>query len=348
MLRHKKRHIKRRKRKRDKPAQRTTAKYSKPKMSECVIPPRVSDAALNRFTLGRSENVAEEIASYVEWQCAKDKERVTYLEKVQSEYVFGARYDCWNVRTDKEQYWVITNPTNLYSQELFPSLDYTLSFHIGLMARVQARRKGTQDDRLAKRLTAAFRRWEQAAEMLDRSEESEEVQAVGMRCRECLIAFVRSLARPSMVPSGQESPKGADFIHWSELIADAIAPGAGAKDARGYLKTLARSTWQLASWLTHAANAVRYDGTMCVDATYAVLNAFGAALLRHERQTADRCARCGSLRVQVIYRPDSREGDATGCERCGWTSLEGASHGEGAQTEQSVEKPTRLAGHAKG
>ena len=34
----------------------------------------------------------------------------------------------------------VYNPlTNLYSQRHFPSLDYTLSFHIGLMARLRSR-----------------------------------------------------------------------------------------------------------------------------------------------------------------------------------------------------------------
>jgi hypothetical protein len=122
----------------------------------------------------------------------------------------------WNVRTDKERYWVITGPTNLYSQELFRVLTIRFSFQIGLMARVQAQRKGTDDDRLAKRLAEAFRRWEQAADALEHSEEDEEVQAVGMRRRECLIAFIGSLATTSMVPDGEEQPKAADFIHWSE------------------------------------------------------------------------------------------------------------------------------------
>ena len=93
-----------------------------PAGGECIIPPRVPDEVLNQFTLGRNEHEATRISEYVEWQCAKDKERVTYLEKVLTEHLFGTRYDCWNVRTDKERYWVITNPTNLYSQELFPSV----------------------------------------------------------------------------------------------------------------------------------------------------------------------------------------------------------------------------------
>ncbi len=284
----------------------------------CVIPPQVKDEALNLcIRPGNGEREADRISGYVEWQCAKDAERVTYLEKIRTENVFGTDYDCWSVRTDKERYWVITNPTNLYSQELFPSLDYTLSFHIGVMARVQARRKGAGSERVGDRLAGAFRRWEQAAEALDASKESEEVQAVGMRCRECLIAFVRSLSDAKMVPEGQDVPNVGDVIHWTELIADTVARGSRAADIRGYLKTLAKSTWQLVSWLTHAANAVRYDGTLAVDATYAVLNAYGAAILRHERPTSDRCPRCNSLRIQVIDEPEFDSGLGIACESCG-------------------------------
>jgi hypothetical protein len=90
---------------------------------------------------------------------------------------------------------------------------------------LQSKRKGTGDEQVGELLAAAFRRWEQAAEALDASIESEEVQAVGMRCRECLLTFVKLAGDPKMVPVGGELPKAADFIHWSELIADAIAPG---------------------------------------------------------------------------------------------------------------------------
>jgi hypothetical protein len=68
-------------------------------------------------------------------------EKVLHLEKVASERIFDRQHDVWDVHTDKERWWVVTQPTNLYSQTLMPSLDYTLSFHIGLMARMAARRK---------------------------------------------------------------------------------------------------------------------------------------------------------------------------------------------------------------
>jgi hypothetical protein len=290
-------------------------------VGKCVIPPRVPDEALNQFAFKRNDEEAQQIADYVEWQSRKDKEHVTFLEKVQTEFVFGQAHDCWNVHTNKSQWWVITGPTNLYSQALFPSLDYTLSFHIGLMARVSAAHKGTEDDRLADRMAAAFRRWEQAAEALDQSTESEEVQAVGMRCREALLAFIRSASNPRMLPSGEESPpQASNFIRWSELIAETVAQGSKNERLRGYLKGLAKESWQLVSWLTHAVDTTRDDGMIALNATHATLEAFGAALLRHERQTPERCGRCGSLKLIVLYRPELQV-DGAVCQSCGWEKL---------------------------
>src|SRR5579862_2444770 len=186
---------------------------------ECLIPPRVSDEVLKHFKYKGNDEEARQIIEYVEWVSRKDKEHVTFLEKVQTEYVMGQAHDCWNVHTNKGQWWVITEPTNIYSQALFPSLDYTISFHLGLMLRLNAKRTGTTDDRLGDRLAAAIRRWEQAAQALDESKESEEIQAVGMRCREALLSFIKSVATPEMVPAGEEIPQASNFVGWSSLIA---------------------------------------------------------------------------------------------------------------------------------
>ena len=52
---------------------------------DCLIPPRVPDEVLNHFAFRRNDEEAKHIADYVEWQTRKDKERVTFLEKVQTE-----------------------------------------------------------------------------------------------------------------------------------------------------------------------------------------------------------------------------------------------------------------------
>lgn len=288
---------------------------------ECTIPGPVSPAALNQSTLKRSEHDEPAIKEYVEWQT--HGEEVVYLEKVATEPLFDRKLDAWDVHTNKGRYWVITNPTNLYSQQLFPSLDYTLSFHVGVTTRMMAMRKVTVEDEQQDRLAVAWRRWTQAAEALDRADEAEEFQAVGMRCRESLVALIRAVASDTMVPSGQDVPKAADFIHWSELIANSIAKGASAEEIRGYLKSISKSTWQLVNWLTHASNAVRFDGIMAVDATEHVLASFGAALIRHERGIPDRCPRCSSYRVTTTYRPDLDIDPPyiPFCESCGWTNV---------------------------
>jgi len=63
-----------------------TSVKSRPKTQDtekddCVFPPRVSDDVLNQFTLARNEYEGDRITNYVETECAKDKGRVTYLEK---------------------------------------------------------------------------------------------------------------------------------------------------------------------------------------------------------------------------------------------------------------------------
>jgi len=300
-----------------------SAKKAKPRLkadSACLIPPRIPDEVLKHFKYKGSDEEAQKIIEYVEWQSRKDKEYVTFLEKVQTEYVLGEAHDCWNVHTNKGQWWVITGPTNLYSQALFPSLDYTISFHLGLMLRLTSERTGTEDARLGDRLASAFRRWEQAAQALDESKESEEIQAVGMRCREALLAFIRSVSKQDMVTEGEETPQASNFIDWSKLIANSIAPGSHNERIRGYLKALAKETWQLAGWLTHTVNATRHDGTMVLDATHSVIEAFGAALIRQERQTVERCGKCGSLRLIPLYNPEF-SADGAACLSCGWEFL---------------------------
>src|ERR1700733_10530761 len=116
-----------------------------------IIPPESPDMRSNRFTFGKDDIQADEIARYVESQC-KGEEHVTFLEKIQSEFLFGTQYDCWNVRTNKERYWVISPMTNLYSQQTFASIDNTLTFHIGLTERLQAQRQAAEDDRIEGRL----------------------------------------------------------------------------------------------------------------------------------------------------------------------------------------------------
>ncbi len=287
-----------------------------------TLPTRPPESVLRKSVVRKVPHEEQAVREYVELEAPGEK--VRHLEKVTTEWLHGRKLDAWDVRTNKDRYWIITDPTNLYSQRDFPSLDYTISFHVGLSTRMMGRREPGASEEEQDRLAGPWRRWTQAAEALDRADEAEEFQAVGMRCRESLIAFARAVATEGMVPAGQNAPKRSDFVHWSELIADAIAHGGSAAEMRAYLKAIARSTWNLVNWLTHAANATRLDGEIAVGATSNVLGTFGVALVRHERDAPDRCPECSSYRITSVFRPDLDIDPpyVSLCEACGWSRPE--------------------------
>jgi hypothetical protein len=255
---------------------------------------------------------------------------VEHTEKVAGEWVFDREYEVWDVHTRaegpgrprRERWWVVTNPTNLYNQSDFKSMDYTLSFHIGVTTRVFAQQALKAPNRPEPRLERTRRQWEQAAEAAQRAEEAEEFQSVGVRCRETLVSFVHALGTKEIVPTGQEAPKKSDFIHWSERLADAVAPGDSNSELRGYLKAVAKLTWQYVGWLTHAKNAVRLDSDLAVEMVGHLLSVFEQAVERQERGGPDRCPSCESYRVVGDW-----EFDADGevmlhrrlCEACSWS-----------------------------
>ncbi|NOG74168.1 hypothetical protein [Roseicella sp. DB1501] len=293
-----------------------------------MVPPAVPHEALPALVLRRRGDDVDAIASYVEWQ-AKG-ETVVHAEKVLTEHVLGAKHECWDVRTDKERWWVITGATNLYSQRLFPSLDYTLTFHVGLMARMAARHEPGVEEAEQLLFPAAWRRWEQAGEVLDEAEEAEDFQSVGMRCRECLVAMVRALGDPSMVPEGTDPPQRANVVAWCGLIAEHVARGASAECVRGYLKAVAKSGWAFVNWLTHAHGATRADGLLAHELTQHVLSIYGTAVFRHRRGIPDRCASCGSYKVGLF----AQEPGATpvpACQVCGWTQGPAPAAGAGGE-----------------
>ena len=295
-----------------------TLNGTKVETDECLIPPALPKTELSKLLFRQSEVEAKRIREYIEWQ-THGEEAVLHVEKVASERVFASDYEVWDVHTDKERWWVITNPTNLYSQALMPSLDYTLSFHVGLMARVAARREPEGTEAEQEFLLVTTRKMVQANEAFDKADESEEFQAIGMRCRECLLALIRELTTDGDIVSGLELPKAGDFPAWNDRIADDVALGSSAEHVRAYLKGTGDRAWRLVNWLTHAINATRSDAELAVSATSHVISNYALAVLKKRINAPERCARCKSYKITLDWRPDLGK---TGlyiprCESCG-------------------------------
>lgn len=247
----------------------------------------------------------ESVRDYVEDQA---HEQVTHLEKAASEMVGPVRHDIWDVHCADSRWWVVTNPMNLYDQADFKSRDVVLTFHVGLMLRVtyaQERHVPVVPE-AATLLPGSWRRWEQAFEAYDSGDEAEAFQAVGVRLRECLVSFVAETRDDSLVPDGQTPPKAADVKGWTDLLANALAPGDSASRLRSYLKKLSVESWEHVNWLTHAKNSMRMDAEIGLKQVEYLLGVFTAARLRYGR-APKRCDTCGSYEVV-----------AGTCDYCGW------------------------------
>jgi hypothetical protein len=235
--------------------------------------------------------------------------------------LLGDKYEIWDVTTDKDRWWVITNLTNLYSQRHFPSLDYTLSFHIGLMMRLRSR-SNTADSEDPTPFDEVFRRQEQAKHRHDIAVEAEDYQAVGMQLRECLLSLTAALRRRVEIASGGERPQDANFIAWSALLMDELCGGSSNKELRQYLKNTAKETWQLVNWLTHDRSANKAASLIAIHACDTVVGHFIEILVRQRTDNVEECPLCKSRNIRTHFdisiEPDGEY--YMTCGVCDWSS----------------------------
>jgi hypothetical protein len=286
---------------------------------ECIVHTHpVPAGELSRYSVEGDQHSEADIANYVHGQ-APD-ETVQYVEKIKQDVILGETYQTWDVITDKDRWWVITNLTNLYSQRHFPSLDYTLSFHVGLMARLRSRSSGA-DSNAPSPFDEVIRRMDQAEQKFGHAIEAEDYQSVGMLLREALISLVSALRRRSTIQDGTELPQDSNFLGWSDLLMNTLCGGASNKELRQHLKNIAKETWQLTNWLTHHRNASRTATSIAIHSCQTTVGHFIQILERSRTEKTERCPVCTSRNVRSHFDigilPD---GDYyLSCGACGWT-----------------------------
>lgn len=286
----------------------------------CVVHDHpVPPEEMTRYTFERDPDSENDIASYVESQ-TRD-ETVHHVERIKTEYVLGESYEVWDVITDKNRWWVLSNLTNLYSQKHFPSLDYTLSFHIGLMARMRSRSRVPDADD-PHPFDEVQRRKDQADKQYERAIESEDFQAVGMRLRETLLALCDAMQQIVEIPSDIERPQSANFVGWSDVLMNNLCAGDRNKTLRQYMKTVSDKTWQLANWLTHSQSANKMSTTIATHAIDTLIGHYAFLISRDRMDRTEECPVCSSRNLRQHYDRDIGE---TGeyyetCGSCTWSS----------------------------
>lgn len=290
---------------------------------ECVTPIQIPAGELERYRVDADPHSERDIATYVEGQ-ARD-ESVQHVEKIKREIILGSEYEMWDVVTDKGRWWVITNLTNLYSQSHFPSLDYTLSFHIGLMTRLRSR-SDRIDAEAPNPFDEVLRRMDQAELKHDAAVEAEDYQAVGVQLREGLISLVDAMRRRTDLRTDDPLPQASNFIGWSELLLNSLCPGGSNKELRQHLKNTSKETWQIVNWLTHHRNAGKTASSIAIHSSQTTVGHFIQILERSRIDKTESCPVCKSREIRshfdIMIPPD---GDYyASCGTCQWTNHPGS------------------------
>lgn len=295
--------------------------------NECVVHSHpVPASELGRYSVDRDPHSERDIARYVELEAAG--EIVQHVERVKREVAVGEIYEVWDVTTDKDRWWVITNLTNLYSQKRFPSLDYTISFHIGLMARLRSR-EARIDPAEPTPFDEVIRRVDQAQERYDSAVEVEDFQAVGMLLREGLLSLVSALRQRVPLETLADKPLNGNFIAWSDLFANELLAGSSNKDLRQMLKNAAKDAWQVANWLTHTRSASRTTSSLVIHSCQTVVGHYIQALEGGRADKVGKCPVCKSNDLRSHFDIDiPPDGNYyTSCGVCDWTDRP-SSHNE--------------------
>lgn len=270
-----------------------------------------------------TEHEERSVRQYVESQLRDDEDGVTLVQKVGQERVGARSYSTYDVRTVKGRWWVVTDPMNLYDQDAFQGVDQLLTFHLGLQLRIaQSSRVEVEPDR-REHAEGAWRRYAAAVEALETADDdAEHFQAVGIHCREALLALARENRTADWVGEVVEAPKGDDLKGWMAIFAATLLPD---RRQRSYLKDVADKTWDVAVGLQHNTKATLWDAELTLRAVGHLLHIFMLARVKHERGEPARCPNCGSYRLTQ----DGEAAEVAGeqgyvqwglCAACGWTS----------------------------
>lgn len=270
--------------------------------------------------LPTTQEEIDEVTEYFRWQ-APDLE-ITFVQKVYSEAVLGHRHDVWDIHTNRDRWWVITNPTNLYSQEQFPNLDLAVTFHMGLCLRIPRTERRRTFDRRLLAFGDVFLSLSNASDTLGQARNIADYQAIGMRCREVLLGFIGA-AQDVHKWAEKDPPKRADFRAWTEIICNTALPGDTHKERRHLMKSLMEGAWTFTNWLTHAKAATWHDAEAAITTVEHVVGLAASLVIRHSRQVPEQCPECGSphLSPQEGRWPEAPEilWERPVCADCGWT-----------------------------
>ncbi|MBK9695925.1 MAG: hypothetical protein IPO80_00500 [Propionibacteriaceae bacterium] len=260
------------------------------------------------------------IRQYVEAESVDEPDDpVESVELVKRHRVLGESHEIFDVRCKRSRWWVITNLTNLYSQDEFRTADDAFSFHLGLMLRLWERDRVTVDDDARAVSERAWRKYEDAVEAMADANDTEDYQSVGVRLREAMLALVRDESERPWVDDIATRPQAANIKDWLEIFALKIT---AKRRQRAYLRSIWEKAWDLSVHLQHDSSAVPWDAEVAVNAVNHALETYMYMKIRSGKDEREACPRCSSHRFgpTTDWGEDGELLSWSECSACGYAT----------------------------
>lgn len=267
-----------------------------------------------KFTEEEKEFVVEYFLSQ------SDNVTVTFVQKVYAESVLGNTHSVWDLHATDGRWWIITEPTNLYSQEQFPSMDLAITFHMGLCLRIPQSHKNDFDISKVTIFSEVLRALSDCEYALSQSHDAGAYRTIGVRCREILLAFIHATQDAFEWPSHEL--QNSNFNGWVELIGDQLLPSPDNKERRRIFKASLKEAWTYVNWLTHSKSGTWVDADIAINAVSYALGLATSIVMRNLRGVPDQCPKCqsGNLFPEEGFLSDAQEviAERPVCRDCGW------------------------------
>jgi hypothetical protein len=253
--------------------------------------------------------IKKQVEEYVENQC-KGKAKVIHIKEEQSYSELGFDITIWNVKTDNDGSWWVAQgdlPMNLYPQDkaYYFSTDEVFYFHLGLMLRLINDDKNLSDnmidyitidteivDNLRRKLVVA-------SDKLHHAVEIEEIQNIGVICRETLFEMIGYLFEQDTFETETELYK-SDVKNRGELVINKYLAGSENAELRKHIKNLLNGSWDYANTLTHSSSRTIHEASICLTMTIAVVSSFENLLQKfHDPLAGLKCKNCGSKNLLI-------------------------------------------------
>ena len=269
-----------------------------------------------------------------------DVDSIKYMQVEQTFTDTGIEIHVWNVKSDDSSWWVVEGegvPMNLYTQDVYYfSADEAYSFHLGITQRMQMdHHKNFKHviDELPldiDRVKSISRRLNLASQELNNVSGPEDIQSIGLTCRESLIELATVLANDNPGILENNELKEADFKGIAKVVISIYAQGKSNSNLRKRCRSMAESAWDQSSEIVHSLNRNIPDAKICLLFTCSVVSIFQNLFLKHLGFDFEpKCPECKSMDFEFL----STDNDSVLVMLCNTCGNEEAIHIETESSE---------------